>query len=185
MAQQQNTNLSSQDGNSKKGISPAIIVCIILLAVIVILSVVLVKFLTTKPVTPSDVSSGRGILVTPDNVEELIAKAETEANTDAAYTASMNIDWYFEDGASPTSNGYVENHVSNSRTVYFDLALAETSEIVYSSPYIPVGSTLTDFALDKDLTAGDYSAIMVYHLVDDDYNEVSTVSVTVTLHILN
>ena len=182
MEQQSGTNLQNEAYESKKSKkpSPAVIICFILLIVVVGLLVV-IWFLRQKP--EDDDTSGRGTLATEDNVEDLIA--EVESNTDAAYTVSMNIDWNFEDGTSPSSNAFVENDVSNSRTVYFDLILADTSEVVYSSPYIPLGSTLTDFALDKDLDAGDYLAIVEYHLVDDDHKEVSTVSVTVTLHILN
>lgn len=184
MEQQSNTNSQNETGSSqnKKKPSPAVIICIVLLIVVAGLLVVVIGVLNSKPEEEEDLS-GRGTLATEDNVEDLIA--EVESNTDAAYTVSMNIDWNFEDGSSPSSNAYVENDVSNSRTVYFDLILADTSEVVYSSPYIPLGSKLTDFALDKDLDAGDYIAIVEYHLVDDDHNEVSTVSVTVTLHILN
>lgn len=182
MEQQSDANLQNETGDSKKSKkpSPAIIICIILL--IVVIGLLLVIFFLRKEPEEEDLG-GRGTLATEDNVEDLIA--EVERNTDAAYTVSMNIDWNFEDGTSSSSNAYVENDISNSRTVYFDLILADTSEVVYSSPYIPLGSTLTDFALDKDLDAGDYLAIVEYHLVDDEHNEISTVSVTVTLHILN
>lgn len=183
MEQQSDANLQKEAGDSKKNKkpSPAVIICIILLIVVAGLVLVLINFLGREP-EEEDIS-GRGTLATEDNVEDLIA--EMEQNTDAAYTVSMNIDWNFEDGTSPSSNAYVENDISNSRTVYFNLMLADTSEVIYSSPFIPLGSTLTDFALDKDLAAGDYPAIVEYHLVDDDHNEISTVSVTVTLHILN
>lgn len=198
MAQEHNSEVGMQVNDAGAvvkqkamvGVSvPVLILCCLLVAAVVGLSVALVMLNSRGEAPPAveaskDVTSGRGTLVTPENVQELIA-AEPVTNTDAAYTVSMSIDWSFEDGTSLSRNAYVENHVSNSRTVYFDLMLADTLELVYSSPYIPVGSTLQDFALDKDLEAGDYLAIVEYHLVDDDHNELSTVSVTVNLHILN
>ncbi len=182
--------ISNDDNSHKKTIkriNPIVFICILFLVVIIVLASILVIVLSkanTTENTTTEVSSSRGVLVTQDNVEELIKEVE-KPNTDEAYTVSMNIDWYFPDGKSPSKNAYVENHVSNSRTVYFDVILAETAEIVYASPYIPLGSTLKDFSLDKELAAGDYNAIVEYHLVDDDYKELSTVSVTVTLHIQN
>lgn len=199
MAQEQNADVGVQVNDTTgvakttkaaAGVSiPILILCCFLVAAVVGLSVALVITNSKQEEPPAveasrEVSTGRGTLVTPENVQELIA-AEPETNTDEAYTVAMSVDWDFEDGASTSRNAYVQNHVSNSRTVYFDLVMADTLELVYSSPYIPVGSTLRDFALDKDLEAGDYLAIVEYHLVDDDHNELSTVSVTVNLHILN
>lgn len=182
MDQEQSTNTAEKENKSPKKITPTAVICIVLLLVVISLAAVLIWFLTRKD-APDDAPSGRGTVVTEDNVSQLIAEAGP--NADAAYTVSMNVEWNFENGTSPSSNAYVENDTSNSRTVYFNLLLADTSELVYSSPYIPVGSTLTGFALDKDLEAGDYLAIVEYHLVDDDHQELSTVSVTTTLHILN
>ena len=181
MDQEQSTN-AGQESQTTKKLSPAAVICIVLLLVVISLTAVLIWFLTRQD-DRDDVTSGRGTVVTQDNVSQLIAEAEQ--NADTAYTVSMNIEWDFENGTSPSTNAYVENDTSNLRTVYFNVLLADTSELVYSSPYIPVGSTLTGFALDKDLEAGDYLAVVEYHLVDDDQQELSTVSVTTTLHILN
>lgn len=126
----------------------------------------------------------RDVVVTPENVDEILAALE-ETNPDSSYTASMNVDWFFDDGTSPSKNAFVENAPENSRTVYFDILLIGTSEMVYSSPYIPVGSSLKNITLQTALGAGDYDAVCLYHLVDDNENEISTVSVAVTLHILN
>ena len=37
--------------------------------------------------------------------------------------------------------------------------------------------------LDKELEPGTYSVVMVYHLVDDDENEVSTLNVGLDIHV--
>lgn len=165
---------------SKKIIIALACTSIVLIAILVGVIIRLMQ----KPENVTTVASdGRGTLVTEENVKSLVDKAQ-EPVADGYYTTSMNIDWYFDNGKAESSNAYVENDISNTRTVYFDLMLADTGEIVYSSPYIPVGAKLTDFALTTDLAAGDYNAVVKYHLVDDEHNELSTVSVSVTLHIL-
>jgi len=157
---------------------------LIIVLVVMILALVLLIFILATPDSTEDTGKSNGLLVTPDNVQELIDNARTPVE-DGYYTSSMNIDWYFENGTAATGNAYVENDVSNTRTVYFDLLLADSNEKVYTSPYIPVGSKLTDFSLETLLSAGDYNAVVEYHLVDDKNEEVSNVSVAVTLHILN
>lgn len=120
-----------------------------------------------------------------NTLPDMNQKQDVPANPDNTYTTSMNSDWYFEDGTSPSSNAYVENSVVNSNTIYFEVLLSNTGETAYSSPYIPVGSALEHLALSVDLDAGDYNATCLYHLVDSSNNELSTVSVPITLHILN
>lgn len=172
--------------NINKGLSPVQIFCICLsVVVVVLLGVVIYLLVNPKTITTiDDATTPREVLITPENVDELVADIQTP-NPDGSYTASMNIDWYFDEGSSSSSNAYVENAVMNTRTMYFEVFLADTEEMVYSSPFIPVGSILKELTLDEDLDVGDYEAIVVYHLVDDDYKELSTVSVTVNLHILN
>jgi len=120
---------------------------------------------------------GRGIIAAPRE------RDPEETVQDGSYEARMNVDWEFERWDKPSINAYVENAPSNTRTVYFDLRLDDTNELIYSSPYIPVGANLAEFTLDKHVTAGEYAAIVIYHLVDDEYNELSTVAVAVKLRI--
>lgn len=150
-----------------------------------VLAVTITAFALSPLQNPQpDTQKNGDVLVIPDNVDGTLTQLQG-ANSDSSYTPSMNIDWYFEHGASPSSNAYVENVSENSNTVYFEVLLANTGEIVYSSPYIPVGSILEHPTLTVDLDAGTYSGICVYHLVDNNNNELSTVSAAVTLHILN
>lgn len=125
---------------------------------------------------------GRAVLLTEDNVEEYDNQGAVE---DGYYLVTMNTSWEFDDGKAESNNAYVANVEQNTRTVYFDVFLSDTGELVYSSPYMPVGTELKNFALDEDLEAGDYTAVVTYHLVDDDNNEIDDVSAEVTIHILN
>lgn len=172
----------------KQPISKVLIGTIItLLVLVIILLVVVVKGQGGK-VSENEIASkdARGTFVNEENVKEIKEKIQKEEPPRAAtYTASMNNEWKFKDGSSESSNAYVANIEDNEFTVYFDVFLAETEELIYSSPYIEVGSKFTKFKLTKDLDAGNYEAVCVYHLVDEDKKELSTVSVGVTIKILN
>jgi hypothetical protein len=131
---------------------------------------------------PVSAIGGRGVVATPENIEELRAKAE-EPVQDGYYETRMNVDWKFPNARAESTNAYVENSTNNKRTVYFDLTLADTNELIYSSPFIPVGAKLEKFKLDVVLPAGEYAGIVTYHLVDDEYRDLTTVSVGVNLQI--
>jgi hypothetical protein len=128
----------------------------------------------------------RNVVVTPDNVEEVLQQLdESDKTTSGRYTVTMNTTWNFTDGSSASDNAYVENSVSNTNDVYFDITLADTEENIYSSPVIPVGSHLEDITLDKELDDGTYDCVVTYTLVDDDQNPISTVRVALTIVIGN
>ena len=125
---------------------------------------------------------GGGMLLTPDNIDEVRQMME-EPGPDAQYTVSMTTNWTFDTWQTPSSDAIVNNLESNSRTVYFDVTLRDTDELVYSSPYIPLGQALVDFALDANPGAGVHDAIVRFFLVDDDNEVVADVAVSVTLTI--
>ena len=169
---QQNTKGSSAGNGDGKRRKLTVLVIILLLVV-----VALAIFLFMR-------GDDRGMVVTEDNVEEMQAQL-AEPVEDGHYNTTMNFDWTFENGKAASSNAYVANSESNTRTVYFDVNLADTDELIYSSPYIPVGGELNEIRLDEDLDAGDYEAVVTYHLVDDDKEEITTVSVSIGIHVLN
>lgn len=162
-----------------------IIVAAAAVVVIAALVVVIVMLMAKKPELPSSVAGGsgvRGTVVTSENANQI--RDELSASVeDGYYRTRMNTTWRFNTSTTPSKNAYVANADTNTRTVYFDVNLSDTGELVYSSPFIPVGSELRGFALDAELDAGTYPAIVTYHLVDDDENEITTVSVAVTLQI--
>lgn len=166
----------------EKKMSASMIVAIIAVVLVLILVTILLYILLKKEPEPE--IQGRATIVTEDNVQDII-QSGNERNTDASYTVTMTNEWTFENGEATAQDFYVKNTENNSRTVYFDLQLRETGEVIYSSPYIPVGEAMDTFTLDEKLKAGDYNVIMVYHLVDDAKKELTTVAVAVVIHILN
>lgn len=125
-------------------------------------------------------------VVTPDNIGEILAAVnDADKTRPDSYEVYMNTTWTFPDANTPSTDAIVGNRKTNTRTVYFTIALKESSQMVYKSPYIPVGSDLKNIVLDEKLGAGTYPAVITYHLVDDDLNEVSSVAVNMTLSIQN
>jgi flagellar basal body-associated protein FliL len=153
---------------------------IIALSVTFIVMLATIIFLLIRLNAPKQSKKNqRPTVVTSGNAEQ-VKNLMDKPVEDGSYRVVMNIDWTFKGNAS---NAYVENAKDNTRTVYFDVFIAETKELVYSSPYIPVGEKLQGFTLDADLEPGNYNGLVTYHLVDDNMEEVSDLSIKVTFEI--
>lgn len=136
---------------------------------------------------PEQESRDYNRVVTPENVEEIISQLdEAEYTPVGSYEVIMNTEWTFPDGASPSTDAYVENSVNNRNTVFFTIALDTDSETdIYDSPFIEPGSYMDAIQLEVELPAGRYGAVLTYHLVDENEQEISHVSVSITLIISN
>lgn len=161
------------DAGKKKG-KIAIIICIVIIAVLI----GVIAFLLHKKEEPK-----RNVVVTEENAEEVAAQlAEEEYTEPGYYTVNMATEWHFSKGDAVSSDARVDNVVGNTNSVYFDLFVAgDEEEPIYSSPVIPVGSFLENIALEKPLEKGTHDCVVVYHLVDDDQETISTLRVTVKL----
>lgn len=126
-------------------------------------------------------------VVTPDNVEEIIGQLDEQDYTPmGSYEVKMNTNWVFPDGDSYSTNSYVENSVNNRNTVFFTIALeTDPDTVIYDSPFIEPGSYMEAVKLEKNLPAGVYEAILTYHLVNEQEEEISQVSIGITLTITN
>ena len=132
--------------------------------------------------SPPEQGDGRGILVTPDNVNVIRNK---ERPTDTYFDTQMTNEWKFPTWDSPSETAFIKNPETNTRMFYFELRLDDTDELVYDSPYIPLGAYLNNFTLDKPLAKGVYPAVVTYYLVDDNFKPIPggrlTIEVTVTV----
>ena len=181
------------EGRRYKGIKKKVVLIISTAVVFLALIGTIVVLATRKPAeiqqgeqnTNSTEESKRSVLITEDNIEEVIANnqpKESETSADR-YTVTMNTYWSFPDGKSASANAYVGNATDNTHAVYFDIYIVENGETIYESPVIPVGTHIDKIKLDKELDDGIYDCIMEYHLVDDDQNTLSTVDVSLTISI--
>lgn len=174
----ENTSHQEKTTQNKKTLIIVIIIAIIIIGILIGVIIHLLPQEEEKPYNN---------VVTPDNVDEIISQMEEEAKTPVgSYEVSMNTDWIFPDSNSASTNAYVENSVANQNMVYFTIALADDQETdIYKSPYLEVGSHLNDIKLDTAPSQGHYDAIITYHLVDDEFNELSSVSLYMTITIEN
>ena len=94
----------------------------------------------------------------------------------------MNTVWHFQNGKVASSDAYVANGGANKHPISFEILLDGTEEI-YSSTVIPLGKQVKEIVLDKNLKAGDYNAVCLYHLWNEDGSESSSCGVDIILSI--
>jgi flagellar basal body-associated protein FliL len=181
------SNETGNNGGSKGGkiaIACGIVVIIALLVVIVIL---LLNKKDTTPVETRDDVAARGVVVNQQNAEEVLDDFVSEPTVAMGYyTVSMTNEWHFATADAVSADAYVRNLEENTNDVYFDVFLTEDEDnAIYKSPIIPRGAELEDIKLDKEMSAGTYDCVLIYHLIDGDMKEVSTLRVGVKVIIEN
>jgi len=171
------TENNNQSGTKKGGAK-----VVIAIGVIVILA--LVGVIIWLVMGKDGEGDKRDVLVTEDNVEDVVEQLQEPKQDPGSYTVKMNTVWHFKSGDAESDDAHVENIPDNATDVYFDL-FEETDEdnAIYKSPVIPRGSALEKFKLDKPLSAGTHNCIIVYHLIDDNQETLSTLRVRVTLEV--
>ena len=165
-------------GNAGKKSAKSRVMVILLVLVIAVMAVIFWFLLKPKEKEPSN------FIVTEDN-KDTIRQDLQKKTAEGMFEVRMNTEWTFRDSASASENAYIANAQSNTRTIYFDIIVDATEEKVFTSPLIPVGSRLKNLTLDKELEPGTYPATVLYHLVDDNGEEVSSVAIAVSLTIQN
>lgn len=122
--------------------------------------------------------------VSEDSADDIMSEMEDKV-AEGMFECKMTTTWTFEDSKSVSPNAYVANVENNLHTLYFDVYDNATEELLYSSPMLPVGTEINNIQLEKELSAGDYDAVVMYTLVDENYEEVSTVGFNITISILH
>jgi len=167
----------------KTGSKIMIIICtLVLIALVVGIILIFVFGDEEKDFTSSDYN----LVVTPDDIEEQLANVNINKVAPGSYDVCMNSTWTFKDAKSVSENAYVENLITNNNTVHFSVTRNDTEDVIYESPYIPVGSKLMNIKLsDETLTEGTYDCTVTYHLVDEDNKEISSLNIAVSIIIQN
>ncbi len=157
--------------NNKKIIIISLVIIIVFVAIVIYLSI-------NKINEPK-----RNIVVTKDNVEDVVNEMlDKEYIEPGYYSASMSTTWHFAASDAASEDAYVENVKENTNDVYFDLFLADDEDNpIYKSPVIPRGSELQNIVLDTPLSEGTYDGILIYHLIDEEQNTISTLRVGLTI----
>lgn len=168
-----------EQNKTKKG---GFVVGIIAAVIIVALVGVIIFLLLSRNTEPEE--EKRNVVITPENVEQVLEElTETqETVTPGYYTATMNTTWRFATGSEPSYDAVVENVEANTNDVYFDIVLEEDeSKVLYKSPIIPRGGRLEEITLDEPLEAGTYNCVVIYHLIDEEQNTLSTLRIGITV----
>lgn len=155
--------------------------------VVIVIAVAAVAIRSSMSTTKTTTRKASNVVVTENNIEEILEQMnETDYTPVGSYEVNMNFKWTFADGSSASSDAYVGNSVNNQNTVYCDIVLASDMEhMIYKSPFMEVGTHLESITLDEDLPAGDYDCVMTYHLVDGKMQDISEVSVGLSISIQN
>lgn len=175
---------NTQEKGNKSGSMKGLIIGLAIGLVVAIIAIVAVLNLGKGNTTETEPETNKKAVVTADNVEEVV---EDFLNDDEPlyipqkYTVTQNSEWHFPDGDSESEDAYVENVKGNESPVYFNVILNDTEEVVYSSPILELGASLSGLKLDKHLEAGIYEVTIEYHLVDDQQRELTTVNVGGTI----
>ncbi len=151
----------------------------IAIVVIIVLAGVIIYLLLSRDMEPEE--ERRNVVITPENVESVLEELDS-VQQPGYYTVTMNPTWHFKTGKEVSYDAVVENVAKNTNDVYFDIILENNEEkVLYKSPVIPRGGRLEEIALDETLDAGTYNCIVIYHLIDEEQNTLSTLRVTLEI----
>ena len=155
--------------NSNNGMTTQRIVLILGAFVIVAAAAVgLIMFLNRadETVIPA-VAPAEAEVITAENVTSITQEAQASVER-GMFMTHMNMIWNFADGESASYNAVMGNSSSNTYPLWFTLTLDSTNEEIFRSGLIPVGTTIAEIKLSKDLEPGNYPATVMINLVEDD-----------------
>lgn len=161
-----------------KGLSTKHIVLILGSVAIVCAAIVAIVLLTRpKPIEPST----SGYVVDEGNFDHIQGEIK-EKVANGMFETYMNTTWTFPDGKSASSNAVFGNGTSNNYPLWFEVALKDTNEVVFTSSTLPVGTAIKEIVLTQDLAKGSYPAVVKVHMVDDNGEPVdSNVGFNITI----
>lgn len=164
---------------SKTGKGGTIAVIIGSVVIIAVLVGVIIMLLVKQGKGNTKREPKRNVVVTQENVDKVVKDMiDEEYVAPGYYSVQMTTTWHFQTGDAVSEDAYVVNDAGNTNDVYFDVFLAEDeSTSILESPVIPRGARLDNIALDTPLKAGTYDCVMIYHLVDEEQNSISTLRV--------
>lgn len=153
--------------------------CTVMIAGLLVVVFLMWQKLNTPQETVREVSSGGNLVVDEGNLEE-IENQLRDAVEDGMFQLNMNTTWRFKEGNATSTNAYISNADVNHYPITFAVYLNGEEEI-YSSSLIPVGTQLKKLTLNKVLPKGQYDALCLYHLWNEEEEEKGSFGVNVVL----
>ena len=125
----------------------------------------------------------RNVVVNSSNAEQVASDLINEQYVAPGYfSTQMSTTWHFATADAVSEDAYVKNDAGNTNDIFFDVFLeSNENEPSLQSPVIPRGAELDKISLEKTLDAGTHDCVMVYHLIDENQNTVSTLRVAFTI----
>ncbi len=169
---------------AKKG-KGGLVIGIVVGVVIAALVGVIVYLLVTRNNKSQSSEEPRNVVITEENAERVLGEINEMGNKASVapgyYTVTMNPTWHFnKDGTS--KDAIVKNVEENTNDVFFDIVFENDEEhVLYKSPVIPRGSELKDIAFEEKLGAGTYPCVVIYHLIDENQETLSTLRVALKI----
>jgi hypothetical protein len=166
------------------------IIIISIIAFLLIAIIILLLLLLLKKEEPTEETRGSVRVVKDEESAENVMEDMREEVAKGMFECQMAMTWDFDTWDSASKNAYVANSTNNTYPIYFDVYLESgdgSKNVIYSSPVLPVGAYINNFALDQELPAGTYEATVMYTLLEDEttQKEISSAGFIVTLNILN
>lgn len=170
------------EGKQASGKKGAILIGVGIVLIIILLGIIVVLLLKGKNREELE-ETKRNVVVNQSNAEEIADEMiNQEYIAPGYYSASMTTTWHFKTGDAVSEDAYVANVAENTNDVYFDIFLeGQEEEPIFRSSVIPRGNEIEGIKLDKALDAGTHDCVMIYHLVDEDQNTISTLRVGLTI----
>lgn len=167
--------------SQQKTVNKGLILGIAAVVVIaVLLGIIIYLVFGTKKVSKDE---PKNVVVNSDNAEQVAEEMLNEEYVEPGYySTQMSTTWHFATGDAVSEDAYVKNDITNTNDVFFDVFLAsDESTPILQSPVIPRGMEMDKIALDTPLDAGTYDCVMVYHLIDEEQNTLSTLRIGFTI----
>ncbi len=183
--------MSNETETTKKGsdVGKVVIVvaALIIIALLAVIAVLLLKGKEEPVEEKRDGVAARGVVANQSNAEQVVEDMVLTPYVEPGYyEASMTNVWHFADSNSVSEDAYVANVEGNTNDVYFDVFLASDEEnAIIESPIIPRGAEFEEIKLNKELDAGTYDCVMIYHLIDENQKTISTLRVGITIVVEN
>lgn len=176
----------------KKKNKTVIIVAVILAVVVIALIGIIIYLLNRGDGNSGDDDAQRKVagsvrtVIDEDSANNVMDQMREEV-AEGMFECQMSMTWTFADGKAESKDAYVANSINNTHPICFDVYMKDTEELLYSSPVLPVGTDLTNFKLDQELSAGSYQATVMYRLLEDvdSQEEISNAGFVVTIDVLN
>lgn len=179
---QNDQNLSDQPPNLPQGGKRKVNgVIIILVVVIAVLAGAAYHFATQKPDTSGNLKIDPNVILDADKAKEAAEEAKIPATS---INISMLKTIRFSDGQSKGTIA-LENTTMNQYPYKVTISDQGSGDLLYESGLIPVGATLEEITLLKDLDAGEYAGVAMFTTYDENNEAVGRVGVTVNIIVDN